>query len=121
MPPSFAPRRNAATDAATALSVLSRELLLTKRMVSAAPGAIAWTTSASKTSSPKANQGCEGLGKVLTTLRLGAGRWNRRSNAAKSSRRSVTCGGESCDSASSGSTTVSPRPSIPRWSSGWTP
>ena len=52
MPPSEAPRRKAATEAATAWSALSREVPLTRRMVSAARGAIAWTISASKTSSP---------------------------------------------------------------------
>ena len=79
MPPSEAPSRKAATEAATAWPALSREVPLTKTMVSAARGAIAWTTSASRTSSPKASQGCTGPGKVLTTLRRGAGRWNRRS------------------------------------------
>ena len=39
-PPSETPRRKAATEAATAWSALSREVFLTRRMVSAARGAI---------------------------------------------------------------------------------
>jgi hypothetical protein len=51
-PPSEAPARRAATEAATAWSAPSREVALTRRMVSAARGAIVWTISASRTSSP---------------------------------------------------------------------
>jgi hypothetical protein len=58
---------------------------------------------------------------VLSTRIRAAGRWYRLSKAVMSWRMSVTNGGFTLDSASSGSTTVSPWPSIPRSSRGLIP
>ena len=63
MPPSEAPNRNAATDAATALSALSSEVPLTKRMVSAAPGAIACDYLGVQDLLPEGEPGVSGTGK----------------------------------------------------------
>lgn len=58
---------------------------------------------------------------VVTTRSRAAGRWNRLSNRAMSWRKSETRGRLSFIWPTSGSTMVSPRPSIPRSSSGLTP
>ena len=93
------------------------------RMV--ASGATACTSSVSSTSSRLASHGeADGPAKVvrMTWIRAG-GRPNRRSKSATSCRMSVAPG-KACAgpvSACSGSATVTPRPSIPRSSSGWMP
>ena len=120
-PPSVLPSRSEATAAETAFLVLSRDVDGTRRMTRVAPGASACTISTSSTSSPKASQGEPAPASVVTTRIRAAGRWNRRSKAAMSWRMSVTWGGFGRDSASSGSTTVSPRPLIPRSRSGLMP
>ena len=120
-PPSVLPRRSEATAAETALLVLSRDVDGTRRMTRVASGASTCTISASSTSSPKASQGEPAPASVVTTRIRAAGRWNMLSKAAMSWRMSVTRGGLSRDSASSGSTTVSPRPLIPRPRSGSMP
>ena len=90
-------------------------------MTRVASGASACTISTSSTSSSKASQGERAPASVLSTRIRAAGRWYRLSKAAMSWRMSVTQGGFTRDSASSGSTTVSPWPSIPRSKSGLTP
>ena len=99
------------------------------RMV--ASGATACTSSVSSTSSTLASHGeADEPARVvrMTWIRAG-GSPNRLSKSARSCRMSVTdCrrpetgwGRAGPVSASSGSTTVTPRPSIPRSSSGWMP
>ncbi len=112
-PPSVLPRRSEPTAAATAFLALSRDVDGTSRMTRAAPGASACTISTSSTSSPKASQGERAPASVVMTRIRAAGRRNRLSKAAMSWRMSV--------SASSGSTTVSPRPLIPRSRNGLMP
>jgi hypothetical protein len=86
----------------------------------AAPGATAWTISVSKTSSPLASHGDADGARLDTTRIRAAGRWNNVSNSARSRRMSLV-GSGNCGSASSGSTTVSPRPVVPCSSSGKMP
>ena len=98
------------------------------RMV--ASGATACTSSVSSTSSTPASHGeaDEPAKAVMTWIRAG-GSPNRLSKSARSCRMSVTAcrrpetgwGRAGPVSASSGSATVTPRPSIPRSSSGWMP
>ena len=98
------------------------------RMV--ASGATAWTSSVSSTSSTPPNHGeADEPAKVVITWRCATGSPNRLSKSARSFRMSVTDWSMSVIgwglagpvSASSGSTTVTPRPVIPRSSSGWMP
>ena len=120
-PPWDVPSRTAATAAAIAFAGLFSDVALTRTTVIAASGATACTISASSTSSPLASHGDAEEAMLVTTCRRAAGRPNRLSKRDMSWRRSLTTGGDSCVSASSGSTTVSPRPSIPRLSSGRMP
>ena len=98
------------------------------RMV--ASGATAWTSSVSSTSSTPANHGeADEPAKVVITWIRAGGSPNRLSKSARSCRMSVTdCrrsvigwGRAGPVSASSGSTTVTPWPVIPRSSSGSMP
>jgi hypothetical protein len=110
----------AATEAVTALEALSSDVPLTMSSTIVAAGATVCTISVSRTSSPLASQGEAEGASVVTERRCAEGRWNNSSNSARSARMSLV-GSGNCGSASSGSTTVSPRPSMPRASRGATP
>ena len=87
-----------------------------------ARGAMTCTISASSTSSPNAYHGWATRPASEVFTRSGAaGRPNTWSNRVMSWRMLLTSGSFSAGSASSGSTTVSPRPSMPRSSSGLMP
>jgi hypothetical protein len=97
--------------------------VLTRISRMAASGATACTSSVSSTSSSLASQGeADEPARVALTWISAGGSPNRWSKSAMSCRMSVTsqvCTGPV--SASSGSATVTPRPSIPRSSSGLMP
>ena len=118
-PPRVAPSRKNAVSAAAKSAGLFTADCLTSTMLMAAPGATACTISASSTSSPPASQGEAEPARLFTTRSRAGARPNRLSNRAMSRRMSLASGAGCW--ASSGITTVCPRPSMPRSSSGEMP
>ncbi len=72
-PPRELPSRSAATEAATALAGVVKDVALTRSSTIEAPGATACTISVSRTSSPLASQGDAEGASVVTDTQVGGG------------------------------------------------
>ena len=119
--------RNAASMSAVAFAALSRTLEGSRTTRRVAAGATVCTISKSETSSGVACHGEAAPARAVTTWIRAAGSPNSLSKASRSWRISVAAGGSLLpgdvlgDGTGETTVTVSPRPSIPRSSKGWTP